>query len=580
MIRPHCGFALLLIGMGILAYSNSFLVPFIFDDIHAIVENPHLRRLWPPGEWLSAPAQSSVAGRPLVSLSLTLNYALSGQRVWSYHVLNLALHLGSGLLFFGLLRRTFLRASLRQRWGEQAESWAATAALLWSVHPLLTEAVTYVVQRTELLMGFFLLLTLYCFVRSWESSWALSWQVAAVLACALGMGSKEVMVVAPLLVWVYDWVFVGDSGKELWGRRGRLYLGLAGTWLILAVLISRGPRSESVGFGLGIGAWEYLQTQSTVLLHYLRLAVWPHPLCIDYHDWPLARGVVEVGPQMTLMGLLVGMSVWGVVKRRWTGFLGAWFFLILAPSSSVVPIVTEVAAERRMYLSLMAVVVLGVVGVSRLLSLAGERWPGVQRRRGGISRMLVGIVGVVFVSLTFMRNEDYRTELSIWSDAVAKRPQNARARYSLGHALARGGETQLAQHHLMEAIRLDPPYPDAQTALGLLKLRQGNTEAAIEHFSLALRFKPTSHQAVCNLGLARAQQGRLDEAIGHFQEALRLKPDFAEALYNLARAYEQAGRSREAIETYQSLLRLYPDDAAARARLLMLQRPSAGAQGF
>jgi hypothetical protein len=154
-----------ILGSTVIVYLSSFQGVFVFDDIHAIVENPYVRRLWPLGQAMRAPPQSSVSGRPIVSLSLALSYAVSGLRPWGYHAFNLAVHLGAAALLFGLIRRTLLSDCLGGRCAARAAPLAAAITVLWAVHPLQTESVTYVIQRAESLAGFFLLAVLYCLCR-------------------------------------------------------------------------------------------------------------------------------------------------------------------------------------------------------------------------------------------------------------------------------------------------------------------------------------------------------------------------------------------------------------------------------
>ncbi len=181
------------------------------------------------------------------------------RNVWGYHAFNLAIHLAAALTLFGVIRRTLLSPGMRDHFGQAAIPLAFAVALLWVVHPLQTESVTYIVQRVESLMGLFYLLTLYCAIRAWDASEASSrlWVFAAIVACALGMGSKEVMVSAPLIVVLWDAMFAtspGASGRGPWAsfrRRWPLYAGLASTWLILALLVYVERRGQSVGFDLG-----------------------------------------------------------------------------------------------------------------------------------------------------------------------------------------------------------------------------------------------------------------------------------------------------------------------------------------
>ena len=213
------------------AYSRTFSVPMFYDDVPSILHNPTLRHLgsafWPGG-------RSTVSGRPVLNLSLALNYAVSGTNVWSYHALNLAIHALACMALFGIVRRT-----LAPREGERASIIAFCVALTWAVHPLLTESVTYLVQRAESLMGLLYLLTLYCFIRgaAADAVRPRAWQALAVIFCLLGMGAKEVMVSAPLIVLLYDRTFLAGSFREAWRRRRGVYAGLAATWLILPFLV-------------------------------------------------------------------------------------------------------------------------------------------------------------------------------------------------------------------------------------------------------------------------------------------------------------------------------------------------------
>jgi Flp pilus assembly protein TadD len=559
---------LLIIIAGVWAYHNSFQGPFIFDDVHSIPENAHIRHLWPLRNALSAPHYCAVSGRPMVCLTLAVNYALGGLNVWGYHAFNLAVHLLSALVLFGLLRRTFAGEKLRDRLGTASVWLAAAIALIWEVHPLQTESVTYIVQRTELLMGLFVLLTLYCALRGSQSSRAQAWYLAAVISCALGMGSKEVMVGAPLIVLLYDRVFLTLSFRELWQRRIGLYAGLAASWLILVPLVARTPRSAT-GFGIeGLTSWDYLKTEAGVIVHYLRLCFWPRPLVIDYFDWPIALWLTDALVSGALVVVLLGATVWALRRRPWLGFLGAWFFILLAPTSSFLPSVGEVAAERRMYLPSAAVVTMAVVGAFVLGKRLFYKPQGV-----ALGCVAAGAVVVLFTSMTIQRNQDYRSDATIWQDAVEKRPNNPRAHNNLGLALAQAGRLPEAISHYEQALGIQPDFAEAHNNLALALVHLGRLREAIEHWEQAVRIKPDYVEARNNLGLALAQAGRLPEAISHYEQALRVDPDFAEAHCNLGNALFQAGKLQEAIGQYQQALRIKVDYAEAHYNLgVVLER--------
>ena len=386
--------AAIIVAATIAAYHNSFSVPFVFDDGPAIVENSTLRHLWPPWTALSPPHGQglTVEGRPLLNFSLALNYAIGGTSSQGYHVVNLIIHALAALTLFGLVRRTLSALN-----SQLSTSVALATALLWAVHPLQTESVTYVVQRTESLMGLLYLLTLYAFVRGWFA--------VSLAACLLGMATKEVMVSAPLMVLLYDRTFVAGSFRAAWRQRGKFHLGLASTWIVLGLLVlGAGNRGGTIGASAGVTWWQYAMCQSRAVIHYLQLALWPDPLIFDYGpDFVMLR---EIAPYALLFGALLALTAFALWRRPALGFLGAWFFVILAPTSSVVGGTRQMLAEHRMYLSLAAVVVLVVLGA--------HTWLG--RRAGWWFAALAVALGTT----TIRRNHDYRSELALYTDTVAK----------------------------------------------------------------------------------------------------------------------------------------------------------------
>ena len=508
---------LLVVAAGLLAYQNSFTGPFIFDDLRLIPENPAIRHLWPV--WTIVGHTS----RPVVHLSLAVNYALGGLSPWGYHLFNLAIHILAALTLYGVVRRTCLLAKSPPTWREAASWLAVGIAVIWVVHPLQTESVTYIIQRGESLMGLFYLLTLYCVIRSHGSSRRIWWETGGVVSCALAMGCKPVAASAPVMVLLYERAFMAGSWRELLQRRWKMYAGLAATWLLLLLLLANGPGEwkESAGFGYRkITPIQYALTQPAVIVHYLRLTFWPRPLCLDY-NWPAAQTAAEVWPGLITIGALLVVTVWAWRRRPALGFPAAWFFIILAPTSSFIPI-ADLAFEHRMYLPLAAVVVLGVMGVYDL-----------------VGRRTVAVVAVLAVGLgvlTVQRNQDYRSEIAIWGDTVAKRPENPRAQYNLGCMLRQEGRMQEAMEHWEEALRLKPDYADAHYNLGFALSKAGRFEEAIGHYEQTLRLTPDAGDAHCNLGDALVQLGRVREAIEHWEQALRIKPDYASASNNLARA--------------------------------------------
>ncbi len=569
---PPIIFPALLILLGALAYANALDIPFVYDDLEAIVQNEHIRQLWPLSQALTAPDESPTSGRPVVSLSFALNYAFGGLVPRGYHLVNIALHIMSTLTLYGLLRRTLTSSRIREDFGAAASGLAFASALLWMVHPLLTESVNYSVQRTSLLMGFFYLLTLYCARRSMDDARPGAWTLASVLCCVLGMASKEVMVSAPLMVLLYDRIYYSHSFVQALKARRSLYVGLAASWVVFLGLFVTGPRSEGVGFSLGLSSWDYALNQCWVLTDYLRLSVWSRGLNIDYGH-ALDLSLVDVFSQALLIVVLLTLTGFALFRWPTLGFLGVWFFLILAPTSSFIPIPTEVGGERRVYLSLAGLVILAVMLGYALLrrscaqglasgKVAYPSWI----RSGGL--VVLGVALALAIGATRERNRDYRSSVALWETGVAAMPENPRAHTLLGMALQAEGKTDRAIAHFRQALERDPEFASARRNLGALLALRGDVEEGIAELEIALRTEPERAEGHYNLGIALVAKGEHQTALNAFSEALRLKPRHAEARANQGSVLVYLGRSEEGILALREALRIDPTLRAPRENLV------------
>lgn len=551
---------LLVVAAGILAYHNSITAPFIFDDLHSIAGNPTIRHLWPVWSALSPPPSGGVGGRPMINLSLAVNYALGGFDVRGYHATNLAIHIFAGLALFGIVRRTLRQPNMSGRFGAAAEPLALATVLIWVVHPLQTESVTCVIQRSESLMGLLYLLTLYWFIRGATSLAPSGWYTLSVAACLLGMASKEVMVSAPLMALLYDRTFVSGSFREAWSRRWRVYLALASTWILLGYLVAvTGTEGGQRGFGTSVAWWEYALTQFRVIVRYLYLSVWPHPLVLDYGAG-LARHVAEVVPHAILILLLLVGTAIALWRRPAIGFVGAWFFAILAPSSSIVPLITQTVAEHRMYLPLAAVDSLVIVGVFMLgRYLLGRRQTLLRVVGWGLGCALVFLLAI----LTIRRNSEYCSELRIWQDTVNEYPNNPRAQLNLGLALFQASRIREGIERFEEAVRLKPDYAEAHNDLGNALLEVGRVQDAIVHFKQALRLTPKNSFTHNNLANALLAAGKPEEAMKEHEEAVRLEPNNPHTQRILGNALLDSGKPQDAISPLERATQLKPDWADA-----------------
>src|SRR5215831_765479 len=322
---------LLLAAIALATYWNGLHAPFVWDDDKAITTNRSIQQI---ATSLDPPLETPLSGRPVVSLSFALNYAFGGLETTGYHAVNLAIHVACALLLFGIVRRTLSRTS-----GVGAaipnDAVAFAASLLWMAHPLVSETIDYTTQRTESLMGLFFLLTLYASIRAWP--WI------AILSCAAGMATKESMVIAPIAVVFYDLVFEFDSVAEALAARRVLYAGLALTWVELGLLLWRFPKS--MAGGTAVSSLRYALNQAQMIGRYLWLSIWPSALVVDY-GVPQSLHATDVAVQLVIIAALVALTVIALFRWPTLGFLGAMFFLTLTPTSSVLPIRTEVGADR------------------------------------------------------------------------------------------------------------------------------------------------------------------------------------------------------------------------------------------
>ncbi|MFV2068797.1 MAG: tetratricopeptide repeat protein [Pirellulales bacterium] len=585
---PHgviLSLGMLVLGVAVfLVYYPATRGPFIFDDSVTIVENPSIRQLWPlvgsgnSAGPLNPPVGKAGHGRPLVNLSLAVNYYFGGLDPFGYRVVHIVVHLFSAMLLWAIVARTLRLDYFQGRFDRVAEPLSFGAALVWALHPVNTESVVYVSQRTELMMGMFYLATLYCSIRYWSAAHRAARTTClllATLACLSGSLSKEMMASAPVIVLLFERTFVAGSLRRALGRSWPLYIGLALAWMPLLAFNFNGPRTPGVGFDLGVAAHEWWFTQAKVLFLYLKLAVWPWPLVIHY-EIPYLKTVAEAWPWLLMTGLLaIGTLV--LLWRRWAvGFVGVWFFAVLSPTL-VIPLVGETAAERRMYVPLAAIVPLLIVGGYVLLQQA---WRSVARRAGreSIRRGPVAVFSVATIALAIgfgfvssHRLVAYRDSLSLWQDAVVHQPHDPLVQFNLGTLLAEAGQLPEAIGHFEEAVRLapDPQVPELWHG-DLLRLRahfnlaralegSARPQDAIEQYRMTLKLQPGDAASHYNLARLLEDAGHMPQAIEHYRQAIAARPDFSAAHTNLGVLLMTAGYIQEATRCFEAALRLQED---------------------
>ncbi|MDW8196227.1 MAG: tetratricopeptide repeat protein, partial [Gemmataceae bacterium] len=538
----------LLVLIGLLTYSNSFTKDFVLDDVSWITNHRHIddfeRYI---AEW----------NRIVVRLSIQLNYKLGGLNLPGYHAFNGAVHILATLTLFGIIRRVLRQPRWADRYGPRADGLAFAVALLWMVHPLQTQAVTYIIQRCESMMGLFYLFTFYAWMRGATGGrrW---WYVAAITSFALSAGCKEVAGTLPPVLAIFDRIFLASSWRELRGR-WLAYLAIGVIWIIVLIPFARTALGGGTTVGLGMGLpsvtpYTYLLTQSEVILHYLRLSVWPVHQALDYLDWPIAQSIRDVWPAFVAVStLLLGSIVLLYFCPVW-GFVGFWFFGILAPTSSVIPII-DPAFEHRMYLSLASVAIAAVFGTDALLA----RVVSSDRLRSSIGASLLAAVTIVLMSLTYARNETYRTHLVCLETAAAARPNNIRPWVSLASLYINQNQLDRAEEALQRAAAIRPQSDAVTRQLAPLRAVQGRFDEA-ERLYLQLTKMPfnnyTGIRIYQNLAWVQVTQGRPDAAVATMRQLIDKQPDVANNWMVLTAVLLAAGREEEAQQAASEVRRL------------------------
>jgi tetratricopeptide (TPR) repeat protein len=474
----------LLILIGGLAYCNSLTKPFHLDDTLWISNNSKIGNL---GEYVD-----SMRSRPGIALLFHLHYRLHGLNLFGYHLVNLLIHVAAALTLFGIVRRTLLLSRWDGRFASNAHWLAFAVALLWMVHPLQTQAVTYIIQRCESLMGLFYLLSMYAMIRGTQSQYAGRWYALSIFCAVLAASCKEVIVTILPVMLCYDYVFIG-SWRDLIRKRWWLYLGLAGIWMLpllatMNELTGAESASGSAGFAIpNMPAHVYMMTQAGILLHYLRLAIVPYPQSFSFRGWPLATEFADVWLAGSIMATLMLLTAWFLLRRNWIGFLGAWFFGILS-ITSIVPLI-DVGFEHRMYLPLAAISCLVVM----MSYFALEKYvPG--RVSAMIGVVLLTTVACILLFLTLSRNEDYRSTEVLWKTVTHLYPKDAEAHNNVASGLVSDEKLEDAREYYELSLALRPGLSLPEFGYGIVLCKLDEPEEGLRHLLIGL--KSAEHDAL------------------------------------------------------------------------------------
>jgi tetratricopeptide (TPR) repeat protein len=583
---------LLIVVLGLIAYSNTFHSPFIFDDVVVIKENPIIRDL---GFYLEPSRAEAFKGtfqyqsfknRYIGSLTFALNYKLHGLHVFGYHVVNLAIHIMNALLLYFFIVLSFTTPCLdKSKIRDYSRQVALFGALFFACHPIQTEAVTYIWQRVTSLATMFYLLSFLLYIKARlvqtdaidikkkgypSPATALMYYIFSLLAALLAMKTKQISFTLPIMIVLYEFMFFqGDRKKRI-----LFLIPFLLTMLIipLSLIDFDKPLGEFIG-DLGevtrdrteMSRLDYLFTQFRVIITYMRLIFIPLNQNILY-DYPVYRSFSDVPVIVSFVTLLlvIGLAFYlcsrsrRVAELRMVSFGIFWFFLTLSVESSIIPIL-GVIYEHRVYLPSIG----GFLAIITSVLMVKGRFRERQKIAGNTIMVVLTLAVIVLTGAAYMRNSVWKDSVIFWQDVVKKNSHSARAFNSLGLAYQSRALLDKAIRHYQIATQIDPSYEKAHNNLGNAYQSQGLMDRAIQHLQTAVTINPYYAKAHNNLGVAYKSQGLMNKAIRHLQIAIEINPRYPEAFNNLGNVYYRKGNIKVAIRNYRLALNFNPRYAKA-----------------
>lgn len=567
-----------LVGLSLVVFANNLPNRFVYDDDPAIVQNEAahgvgqlVRIFTTPSFW--PPAEAAHHYRPVTTFSFAVNYSLGTLDPAGYHYTNNLLHgLAAWVVYLVLVEAGLTTAA------------ALLAAVLFVVHPVHVEAVSWVNGRTELLAGLFLMLAMLGHARGARGWWP--GRLLAVLAFVLAAMSKETGFVYPGLALAWDalitargrWREFLATLREGWWE----YLLCAGvlaafawhrtTFVGSATATIVTPMASPLG---GASFLPRLYTGAWVIARYLGLLIWPAELSVDYSPQAITRINSLLDPQ-ALMGLaaLVGYLVATVVaarRRPALGFVLVAAAIILAPAANILFPIGTIMAERLLYLPALAVLAPAAVALT-----PHEGWP----TRGAL--VLAAVLTIALTARTVVRNRDWRDEMSLFQSAYRVSPDSAMANKNLASALHNAGRNAEAIPLAQRATELLPEFPDAHYVLGNAYVMTDRAAEAVPEYEACLRLTPRHRSAHVNLGAAYHILGRYADALRETELGLSINPDLALGWYNRVHTLVAMNDLPAARRALDEAIRRFPDfhgRAEAEAKVNEGERSSAGADG-
>jgi len=542
---------------GIAVYINTFHCSFQFDDRVFIIDNIAIRNIANlQSLWNYYPC------RFITFVSLALNYHFGQLNVFGYHLFNLAIHLSAALLVWWLVHLTLSCPVMKNnKITKHAEMIALFSGLVFVSHPLQTEAVTYIWQRSTSMAAMFYLASLCLYVKSRllrhsqrEGSETIFY-AGSLLAAISAMFTKENAITLPLVILLYENFFLFKKGVRGSLKCPQAAIPFLCTLLIipLTMIFNTGTAPKEA---VNIPPFDYLMTQFRVMLTYIRLLIVPINQNLDY-DYPIVKNIFE--PPVLLSISCLGLIVWSAKRLfanyRLISFSICWFFLTLLPESSLLPL-QDVIFEHRLYLPMAGYSIFLVSGLYYLL----------EKHTFKSTACVLLVIITWYSCLTFQRNSVWKNEMTMLNDVIQKSPHKERPLNNRGLIFSTQGKLPQAIADFTKAIEINPTYTNAYINRGFMYNKQGDFNLAILDYSRAIEINPRLPEALIDRGNVFLKLGNTQQALSDFQNAVTLTPDnpyFADTYFDLGYIYYKQGNFIQAVSNYSKVIRINPNDTQA-----------------
>jgi len=543
----------------LLAYSNSLNCEFQFDDAANITDQPiikDLKNFTDPHLWVNTNF------RPLSMFTFAINYQLNKLDVTGFHIFNLIIHIICGFLVFLLIKK-ILRIYLSSKESNATITWLSLfVALIFTLHPIQTQSVTYIVQRMTSLSGLFYLLAVYLYLvgRTKQShkdisSSVIVLYVSVLVSAILSLMAKQIAVTIPLSLLLVEICFIRNKEGQVYKKFILVTLFIL-ILVFFAVAISGNLPRETKQ----ISRLNYLITQFKVMTRYVQLSILPINQNLD-HDLRASTGFWHFNEitSFLFLSFLIFLSIFLYKRKKLITFGIGWFFITLALESTIIPI-SGLIYEHRLYLAVMGFSVCLVAIIYRLL---------LKQKKLMISLLI--LIVIAYGVTTFQRNQIWENKFTLWSDVIQKSPGKPRSHYNMGNVLSDAGHHQKAIEYYLSAIKLKPDYVDAIVNLGNSWNSLGNTDKALKYYMKALEYDPMFFKALNNIGVILSDRGELAKAQEYYETILQLKPDEYEVINNLGIVWARKEEYSNAKECFQRALSLQSNYEDAKKNLEIVE---------